>query len=229
MEYQHTLVVTIDGAKVFQGQLGGGEDMRAIDQQQAPAVAAINGRFQNIPLKISAGPHKVGVTFIARTYAESDDVLFSFRPGVGEERIPRVGSVEIQGPFTAAGVSETPSRRRILVCRPASAAEELPCATRILSSLARRAFRRPLTDQDLDAPLAFYKSARAEGGFDAGSWDSRRAAGDPRQPEIPVSRRAHAGRRCARVGASHHRSRPRVAPFVLPARHSSRRGAASSR
>jgi hypothetical protein len=168
MEYQHTLVVTIDGAKVFQAQLGGEEDMKAIDQQQAPAVAAINGRFQNIPLKISAGPHKVGVTFIARTYAESDDVLFSFRPGVGEERIPRVGSVEIQGPFTAAGVSDTPSRRRILVCRPASAAEELPCATRILSSLARRAFRRPLTDQDLDAPLAFYKSARAEGSFDAG-------------------------------------------------------------
>jgi hypothetical protein len=168
MEYQHTLVVTIDGAKVFQAQLGGEEDMKAIDQQQAPAVAAINGRFQNIPLTISAGPHKVGVTFIARTYAESDEVLFSFRPGVGEERIPRVGSVEIQGPFTAAGVSDTPSRRRILVCRPASAAEELPCATRILSSLARRAFRRPLTDQDLDAPLAFYKSARAEGSFDAG-------------------------------------------------------------
>jgi hypothetical protein len=119
-------------------------------------------------VKVTAGPHKVGVTFIARTYAESDEVLFSFRPGVGEERIPRVGSLEIQGPFTPSGLSETPSRRRIFVCRPATPAEELPCATRILSALARRAFRRPVTDQDLSAPLSFYKSARAEGSFDAG-------------------------------------------------------------
>ena len=168
MEYRHTLVVTIDGVKVFQGQIGGEEDIKAIDQQQAPAVAAINGRFQNIPVKVTAGPHKVGVMFIARTYAESDEVLFSFRPGAGEERIQRVGSLEIQGPFTAAGLSDTPSRQRIFVCRPKTEAEELPCATHILSTIARRAFRRPVTDQDLSAPLAFYTSGRADGNFDAG-------------------------------------------------------------
>jgi mono/diheme cytochrome c family protein len=179
MEYRHTLIVTLDGAKVFEGQLGGEEDIRAIDQQQASAVAAINGRFQNIPLKVTAGPHKVGVTFIARTFAESDEVLFSFRPGTGEERIQRVGSIEIQGPFTPAGVSDTPSRQRIFVCRPKTASDELPCATHILSTMARRAFRRPVTDQDLAAPLSFYKSARgtpsgvpgdsaAEGSFEAG-------------------------------------------------------------
>jgi mono/diheme cytochrome c family protein len=179
MEYRHTLIVTIDGAKVFEGQLGGEDDIRAIDQQQASAVAAINGRFQNIPLKVTAGPHKVGVTFIARTFAESDEVLFSFRPGAGEERIQRVGSIEIQGPFTPAGLSETPSRQRIFVCRPKTAADELPCATMILSTMARRAFRRPVSDQDLAAPLSFYRSARgtpsgvpgdraAEGDFEAG-------------------------------------------------------------
>ncbi len=168
MEYRHTLIVTLDGAKVFEGQIGGEEDIRAIDQQQASAVAAINGRFQNIPLKVTAGPHKVGVTFIARTFAESDEVLFSFRPGVGEERIQRVGSIEIQGPFTAAGLSDTPSRQRIFVCRPKTTADELPCATHVLSTLARRAFRRPVTDQDLAAPISFYKEARAQGNFDAG-------------------------------------------------------------
>jgi hypothetical protein len=62
----------------------------------------------------------------------------------------------------------TPSRQRIFVCRPSTPAEELSCATRILSTMARRAFRRPVTDQDLAAPLSFYKSARAEGDFDAG-------------------------------------------------------------
>jgi mono/diheme cytochrome c family protein len=168
MEYRHTLIVTLDGAKVFEGQIGGEEDIRAIDQQQASAVAAINGRFQNIPLKVTAGPHKVGVTFIARTFAESDEVLFSFRPGNGEERIQRVGSIEIQGPFTPAGLSETPSRQRIFVCRPKTQADELPCATMILSTMARRAFRRPVSDQDLAAPISFYKSARADGNFDAG-------------------------------------------------------------
>jgi mono/diheme cytochrome c family protein len=166
MEYRHTLVVTLDGVKVFENHVGGEDDLKAIDQQQAPAVAAINGRFQNIPLKVTAGPHRIGVTFVARSLAESDDVLHSFRPAAGEDRIPRVSSVEILGPFTAAGVSETPSRQRIFVCRPASEREELPCASRIFSTLARRAFRRPVTDQDLEPPLAFFKSARQSADFE---------------------------------------------------------------
>ena len=168
MEYRHTLVATIDGARVFEAQIGGEEDLRAIDQQQAPAVAAINGRFQNIPVKVTAGPHKVGVTFVARSYAESDEVLHSFRPGVGEERIPRVGSLEVVGPFNPAGVGETPSRRRIFVCSPTSAGDELPCATKVFSTFARRAFRRSVTDHDLEAPLGFYRTARETGDFDAG-------------------------------------------------------------
>jgi mono/diheme cytochrome c family protein len=153
MEYRHALIVTVDGVKVFTEYIGGEEDMKAIDQKQAAAVAAISDRFQGIPLTMTAGPHRIGVTFVARTYAESDEVLHSFRPGVGEERIPKVGSIEIQGPFTTSGLSSTPSRQRIFICRPATTAEELPCATRILSSMARRAFRRPVTEADI-APLA---------------------------------------------------------------------------
>ena len=201
VEYKHGLVVTLDGVKVFQNTIGGEEDMKAIDQQQAPAVAAVNGRFQNIPLTVTAGPHKVGVTFIARTFAESDDVLYSFRPAAGEDRIPRVGSIEIQGPFTPTGLADTTSRQRVFVCRPASAtsgrnatrqdstdprfaertaaagsrrsptesdATEDACARQILSTFARRAFRRPVTDQDLAAPLSFYSNARANGDFEAG-------------------------------------------------------------
>ncbi len=168
MEYRHTLIVTVDGKKVFENHLGGEDDLRTIDQQQASAVAAINGRFQNIPLKVTAGPHKVGVAFVARTFAESDDVLYSFRPGAGEDRVPRIGNVEVRGPFAPTGTSLTPSRQRVLVCAPATAAEETACATRILSSLARGAFRRPVTAADLEAPLAFYRQGRAEGDFEAG-------------------------------------------------------------
>ncbi len=170
MEFRHTLVATIDGAKVFAAQIGGEEDMKAIDQKQAAAVAGVNGRFQNIPFKVTAGPHRIGVTFIARSFAESDEVLSSFKPGQGEERIPRVGSVEVVGPFNPAGLSETPSRRRIFACHPASGRDELSCATNILSNVARRAFRRPITDRDLEAPLAFYHSGR-ETDFETGIRD----------------------------------------------------------
>jgi hypothetical protein len=169
MEYRHTLVATIDGVKVFSAEIGGEEDLKAIDQLQAPAVAAINGRFQNIPVTVTAGPHKVGVTFVARSYAESDDVLYDFRPGGGEGRIPRVGSLEVVGPFNPAGLGQTPSRQRIFVCRPSAASgapEEIACATQIFSTLARRAFRRPVAERDLEAPLAFYRTARETGDFD---------------------------------------------------------------
>ena len=171
LEYEHTLVLTIDGTKVFSGKIGGEEDMKALDQQQARGVASILSRFQKIPVNIKAGPHKVGVTFIARTFAESDNVLYSFNTGSGVTRIPRIGGVEVVGPYNPAGLSETPSRRRIFVCRPAKASEELPCATEILSNIARRAYRRPITERDLVAPLAFFRSARDAGDFEAGIKD----------------------------------------------------------
>jgi mono/diheme cytochrome c family protein len=167
MEYRHTVVMTIDGAKVFENQIGGEEDMKSIDQKQAPAVAAINGRFQNITVNVKAGPHKVGVTFIARTFAESDEVLYSFKPGSLEDRIPRVGSLEVVGPFSPSGISATPSRDKIFVCRPANSTDELACATKILATFARRAFRRPVIERDLAAPLAFYKDGR-QTDFDTG-------------------------------------------------------------
>jgi mono/diheme cytochrome c family protein len=173
LEYQHRLIITIDGGRVFEKQVGGEEDIKAIDQKQAPAVAAINGRFQNIPLSVKAGAHKVGVTFVARTFAESDDTLFPFVPGRGEDRIARIGSVEILGPFNPAGITPTLSRQRVFLCDPqpsATEAEQFACAKQILSTFARRAFRRPTSDQDLVAPVAFYKSGKEDNGgdFDAG-------------------------------------------------------------
>ena len=172
MEYKHTLIVTIDGVKVFQNTIGGEDDIKAIDQQQAPAVGAINARFMEIPVKVTAGPHKVGVTFVARTFAEPDEVLHSFRPSAGEDRIPRIGSLEIQGPFNPTGVSTTPSRARVFICQPKTQSDELPCARTILSSMARRAYRRPITGADLEAPLQFYGAARAVGDFDTAIRDS---------------------------------------------------------
>jgi hypothetical protein len=159
----------IDGVRVFEQKIGGEEDMKAIDQKQAPAVAAINGRFQNISVPVKAGSRKVAVFFVARTYAESDEVMQSLKPAAGEDRIPRISSLEIIGPFNPAGAPS--ANRSIFVCRPNTSAreqEELACARKILTSLARRAFRRPVTDKDLMAPIAFYRRGRQQGSFDAG-------------------------------------------------------------
>ena len=92
--------------------------------------------------------------------------------GLHMDRHPRVQialySVSIAGPFEPGTLTETPSRRRLFVCRPASAAKEDDCAKRIVSTVARRAFRRAVTDADIEAPMRFYKEARAAGDFDDG-------------------------------------------------------------
>ncbi len=77
-------------------------------------------------------------------------------------------NVTISGPYDVKGPGDTPSRQRIFVCRPAGASDELPCAKRILSTLERRAYRRPVTDSDLDDLLPFYTAGRAEAGFELG-------------------------------------------------------------
>jgi len=124
---------------------------------------------------VTAGPHKVGAAFIARTMAESDAVLQPFVPGGGEvgiiegEESPlKIQRLEINGPFDASGVSDTPSRKRVFVCHPKTAAEELPCAREIVQRLTRAAFRRPVTGSDLKTPLEFYAAARATGDFEQG-------------------------------------------------------------
>jgi hypothetical protein len=86
---------------------------------------------------------------------------------------PRIRTALIEGPYNATGVAATPSRERIFICRPASsgpdAKDEAPCAERIFTSLTRRAYRRPVTTADVQAPMDFYRDARQNGeSFDAG-------------------------------------------------------------
>jgi hypothetical protein len=167
-EFEHTLIAVLDGVKFFETKLGGGEDLKAMDQKQAPAWEAINARLKHIRFRATAGPHKVGVTFLHRSFAESDDYLYSLVPGGGQDRLLRVSSFEIRGPFNPTGLSETPSRRRIFTCYPQAASEEAGCAHQIVSSLATRAFRRPLTQADLDELLPFYERGHEQGGFETG-------------------------------------------------------------
>src|SRR5687767_14007154 len=125
-----------------------------------------------VRVAVTAGPHRVGATFLQRSAAQDGTRLQAFRRSTIDMMhhggLPHVAIVTVSGPFNATGSGDTPSRRRIFTCRPARASDELPCATGIITSLARRAYRRPATADELGRLLAFYRSGREEGSFERG-------------------------------------------------------------
>lgn len=141
---------------------------------------SLNGGF----VHVNAGMHELGLTSQAHSFAEPEGMLQSFIPGrafpgygfppggagPGGRRAPAGPSIEIIGPYRPAGKPvETESRARILVCKPPRESEEESCAARILSEVAHRAFRRPVTSKDLAAPVAFFKQGRQDSGsFEGG-------------------------------------------------------------
>jgi mono/diheme cytochrome c family protein len=171
MEFENPLVVTLDNKIVYETVVGGEEDMKLYDQVQNGALDRVNARLKNIKFFATAGPHRIGVTFKRRTFAESDDQLQMFTKGGGQDRLYRVNSFQLRGPFAATGLSQTPSRARIFVCTPAAGATadaQAGCARQIISSLARRAYRRPVTAEDVNELLAYYQDGVKEGGFEGG-------------------------------------------------------------
>jgi len=169
LEFAHKLVIVVDGAKAFEDSIGGPVDSKALDQGQITEVDKIRARFRNIRIPVTAGVHKIGAAFIARSHAEGDYLLEAITPGEGVPDVPRLYGIEIIGPFNPSGIGgTTASRSRIFSCYPEAAAEELPCATEILTDLARRAFRRPVNEDDLAPLLEFFRSGQETGGFDGG-------------------------------------------------------------
>jgi mono/diheme cytochrome c family protein len=172
LEWPHQLEITVDGERVFIAPVGGPDDNKMSDENMSEAADKIDERLK-IRVPIKAGPRVVGVAFIRKTSAESDEPL---QPHTRDHDlqnmngIPLVDYVDIRGPYEATGPGETPSRRRIFACRPASAREELSCAKKTLSTLARRAYRRPVADAEVDSLIAFYQEGRKEGngGFESG-------------------------------------------------------------
>jgi hypothetical protein len=90
----------------------------------------------------------------------------AFATNTGSVRYLNVAGVEVGGPHNPQGLGETPSRQRIFTCRPTQASQEEACAKKILGTLARRAYRRPVTPADVHVLLGFYQKARADRGFD---------------------------------------------------------------
>ena len=134
---------------------------------------ALVDRDLQVRASVTAGPHDLGVTFLRNASSLMETERKPGQSHFNETRHPRltpaIYQVSITGPYAAQGAGDTPGRERLFVCRPAAPSEEEACAREILSTLMRRAYRRPVSDADLDGPMGFYREGRrAAGDFDGG-------------------------------------------------------------
>ena len=163
----HQLELSVDGERVAVFHLTPPDPDRDQGAAYNRGPDSLRARVQ-----VGAGPRVVTAAFIKKTSALAESVRHPFdRPhGEGDYLLyqPHLGTLTISGPFNATGAGDTPSRSRIFVCRPTGVADETPCAREIISTLARRAYRRPVTEADVAALFTFYDEGRAAGGFEAG-------------------------------------------------------------
>jgi mono/diheme cytochrome c family protein len=183
MEFENTVIALLDGKEFYRTTIGGEKDHKAIDQRLDPAVEEVNGRLRKIRFKATQGQHKLAITFVHRSFAESDERVRTIALEGGQERIQAAHALQIRGPLSVTGLSASSSRSKIFICTPASAkasagqapagnSSDVACARKIVESLARRAFRRPVTAEDVNPLMAFYKAGSATGGFEGGVRDA---------------------------------------------------------
>ena len=164
LDGEYDFRIARSGVGVAQTSVGGDEELEITVNGERVYVVGRNSP-RDIRLQMKAGPHSIGIAVLKKRNARGVDDLYDvYAATLG------VSTVSITGPFNPDGPGDTPSRRRIFVCRPASAGDEPACAKQILRTLARRAFRQPVTDSDvaMETLLSFYQAGRAQGTFDTG-------------------------------------------------------------
>jgi mono/diheme cytochrome c family protein len=172
MEDPHQIEISLDGARLLLITAGGREDFVSMAQNPGSFGANLDQKL-TVRLKVTAGEHAVAAATLLRSHASKDDLIKPFLrttvDGLDITGDPSVDRITIEGPFAESGSGDTAARRRIFLCRPQNAPDELPCARRILTALSRRAYRRPATDADLETLLSFYQRRRnSNGDFEMG-------------------------------------------------------------
>ncbi len=133
--------------------------------------------LQTPPIVVKAGPQRVSAAFLQRSEGPVDDLIAPIEhtladtqigSAIGVTTLPHLRDLAVMGPHKVTGISETPSRRRIFSCRPVAREEEAACASKIISTLARQAYRRPLTPEDQKGLLGFFEDGRKQGDFEHG-------------------------------------------------------------
>ena len=169
----HEFLIFVDGEIVYASEIGGPEDHTvSVEQGFYDVIPIIDEKLTSPKIPVKAGPHEVMFTWRERNTVEQNSWQPVLRDSLeihNPSGKPRLEKAQIEGPYNATGVSDMATRDQVLVCQPKMASEEDACAKEVLSTLARRAFRRSVTDADIAAPLAFYNNERAIGGdFDRG-------------------------------------------------------------
>ena len=171
LEYQNDLEVTVDGERVLLAPVGGPEDYTQSSLNATNVVNSLAERLQ-VRVKVKAGQRPVGAAFLQKPASQGGNRLQPFLRSTliatDHTGLPHVENVTISGPFNPTGVSDTPTRSRLFTCKPAKPQDEKACAEKIVSTLARRAYRRPVTAADLSSLMKFYDAGRAEKGFERG-------------------------------------------------------------
>jgi len=172
LELEHDLEVTLDGQRVVLARFGGPKDEQANYLQPTLAGDEMEKRFQK-RMTVTAGLHDIGVAFIKKSSATTLDLLQPFEreriDPITPVGIPELDRVTVEGPFNPVQSARSPSRQRVFSCSPSSGQEEAPCAKTILSTVARRAYRGPVSETEVARILGFYEKERSRGGsFDQG-------------------------------------------------------------
>jgi mono/diheme cytochrome c family protein len=172
LKYANEVEYSIDGVRVGLVRIGGRIDEKASEENSGLSAEDLDQRL-TLRVPVKAGPHEVVITFLKKTAAQEDDILEPFLRSnvdpVGYQGQTSVDRVSINGPLDAHGVSETPSRKAIFICRPPAGGDDIPCAKKILAHLARKAYRRPVTDRDTEQLLTFFQKGKNDGKtFDSG-------------------------------------------------------------
>jgi hypothetical protein len=178
LEHPHQLEITVDDERVFLITLGGtppgnpgGTDEAATGRGRLLSRSdAIDARLQ-VRVPVRAGRRAVTAAFLQKSRAAGATKLQPYRSSFDtydSSGFPHIETLVIKGPFAVERPGDTSSRARIFTCRPRAAAQEEKCATQILSRIARRAYRQPLSKEDVDRLMAFYRMGRQDASFDKG-------------------------------------------------------------
>src|SRR5271165_142355 len=171
LESPHQVELALDGKRIHLASFGGESDLASLFEKPTDTGDAVDARMR-VRVPVKAGPHVVTIAFLA----EPDEVeparlqpyIRSSVDNFDWSGSPHLQSLTIAGPFHAAAATDTPSRQRIFVCHPGGRVTDTACARQIISTLARRAYRGPVSNADMDTLLTFYEAGKRNGGFESG-------------------------------------------------------------
>jgi hypothetical protein len=171
LEYENRLEVLLDGQRIHLASVGGDADLVASTDNSTDNLNDIGARL-TVRVPVTAGPHALMAAFLGRSAVQGGGRLQQFKrtnvDTTDHTGVPHVEYISVTGPFNPTGLGRTPSRDRIFLCRPGTEAQEPACARRIIETLARRAYRRPVTATEVNRLFSFYETGRKQGSFDQG-------------------------------------------------------------